>query len=72
VSGSSFQAGYSPSFLIQLKQVQCKISKLKAKIDKRTGKVIEEGPQSVKTGDACLVEVIPNEPVQVEVFSQMP
>jgi elongation factor 1-alpha len=30
-----------------------------SKIDRRTGKVIEENPKSVKSGDACMVKMIP-------------
>jgi elongation factor 1-alpha len=30
-----------------------------SKIDRRTGKVIEENPKSVKTGDACMIKMVP-------------
>jgi elongation factor 1-alpha len=52
--------------------VACKFNKIRSKIDKRTGTVIEEFPASLKTGDAALVEVVPLKPMVVEKFSQYP
>ena len=53
-------------------QKQCKLSNLRQKIDTKSGKVLDPQPGELKTGDACLVDLVPNEPVQVEVFSQFP
>jgi len=47
-----------------------KFDKIRTKIDKRTGKVMEEEPKFVKSGDAAMVELIPQKPMVVEVFSQ--
>ena len=42
-------------------------------MDRRTGKVLERNPQSVKAGDACIVEFEPNsEPLCVEAFKAFP
>jgi elongation factor 1-alpha len=41
-------------------------------IDRRTGKVQEEFPKFVKTGQACMVRMVPTKPMCCEVFSQYP
>lgn len=64
--------GYSPVFDCHTAHVACKFNKIRSKIDKRTGAVIEEFPASLKTGDAALVEVVPLKPMVVEKFSQYP
>ena len=64
--------GYSPVFDCHTAHVACKFNKIRSKIDKRTGTVIEEFPASLKTGDAALVEVVPLKPMVVEKFSQYP
>ena len=42
------------------------------KIDRRSGKVMEENPKAVKNGDACLATLIPSKPMCVEPFSTYP
>ncbi len=49
--------------------IACKFSEIKRKIDRRTGKVIEEEPKAVKTNDAAMVILIPGKPMCCEVFS---
>jgi len=42
------------------------------KIDRRTAKVLEEEPKSIKAGDAAMIELQPTKPMCVEVFSEYP
>jgi len=39
------------------------------KIDRRSGKKIEDAPKFVKTGDAAIVKLLPSKPMCVEAFS---
>ncbi len=39
-------------------------------MDPKTGKVLETNPPFVKSGDVCLVEMIPMKPLVVESFSE--
>ena len=43
-----------------------------SKIDKRTGKVIEDNPLQIRTGDAAIVEIVPQRPMVVERFIDYP
>merc|ERR1712228_1111944 len=52
-------AGYSPVLDCHTAHIACKFSELIEKIDRRSGKVIEEGPKFVKSGDAAIVKMIP-------------
>ncbi|KAJ5073147.1 elongation factor 1-alpha 1 [Anaeramoeba ignava] len=64
--------GYCPVLDCHTTHVACKFDKLINKMDKRSGKVLEENPQSLKTGDAGLVEFVPSKPMCVEVYSEYP
>merc|ERR1719364_41044 len=66
------RAGYAPVLDCHTAHIACKFNKLRSKIDKRTGKATEEEPQCIKTGDASMVELIPQKPMVVEVFSSYP
>jgi elongation factor 1-alpha len=45
---------------------------LVGKIDRRTGKTIEENPEFIKSGDASLVKLVPTKPMCVETFKDYP
>ena len=66
------QNGYAPVLDCHTAHIACKFNKIRDKIDKRTGKSTEENPPCIKTGDAAMVEMIPQKPMVVEVFSQYP
>merc|ERR1712091_582062 len=66
------RAGYAPVLDCHTAHIACKFAKLRAKVDKRTGKATEEEPPCIKTGDAAMVELIPQKPMVVEVFSAYP
>ncbi len=60
--------GYSPVIDCHTAHIACRFDKLLSKIDKRTGKVLEENPKFVKAGEACLVKIIPLKPFCLESF----
>jgi len=64
--------GYSPVLDCHTSHIACKFNNIKSKIDKRTGKVTEENPPCIKTGDAAMVELVPQKPMVVETFAQYP
>ncbi|PIK57044.1 hypothetical protein BSL78_06040, partial [Apostichopus japonicus] len=65
-------AGYSPVLDCHTAHVACKFEDIKEKIDRRSGKVIEESPKFVKSGDAAMVTLKPSKPMCVEAFSEYP
>jgi len=64
------QAGYSPVLDCHTAHIACKFSELTTKIDRRTGKEIEANPKFVKSGDSCIVKMVPSKPMCVEAFQQ--
>jgi len=64
------QAGYSPVLDCHTAHIACKFSELQTKIDRRTGKEIEAAPKFVKSGDSCIVKMLPSKPMCVEAFQQ--
>merc|ERR1711937_1071351 len=66
------QNGYAPVLDCHTAHIACKFAKIRAKVDKRTGKSTEDEPTMIKTGDAAMVELIPQKPMVVEVFSNYP
>jgi elongation factor 1-alpha len=42
------------------------------KMDRRTGEVVEEHPEFIKSGDAAIVHMTPTRPLVVEAFSDIP
>ena len=61
--------GYTPVIDCHTAHVACRFSEIISKMDKRTGKVIEQNPSSIKTGDAAYVKLTPMKPLCVEAFS---
>jgi elongation factor 1-alpha len=53
-------AGYAPVLDCHTAHIACKFAELLEKIDRRTGKVMEQSPKSVKSGDACIVKLVPS------------
>jgi len=64
--------GYSPVLDCHTAHIACKFQEIYEKIDRRSGKKLEELPKSVKSGDACIVELLPSKPMCVESFSDFP
>ena len=52
--------------------IACKFAEIHSKIDRRTGKVLEEEPKFLKSGDSAMIKLVPLKPMAVEVFSEYP
>lgn len=52
--------------------IACKFAELIEKIDRRSGKSLEQAPKFVKSGDACIVKLVPSKPMCVESYNEYP
>ena len=64
--------GYAPVLDCHTAHIACKFKDITQKIDRRTGKVIEENPKFLKNGDASIVKLEPSKPMCVETFTEYP
>ena len=64
--------GYTPVFHIHTAQVTCTITEIIKKMDPKTGQVVQEKPEYIKTGDAAVIKVKPTKPVVIEKQSDFP
>merc|ERR1719282_669818 len=62
--------GYAPVLDCHTSHIACKFTEIENKMDKRTGKVTEEFPKAIKSGDAAIVRMTPSKPMVVEAFSE--
>jgi len=65
-------AGYAPVLDCHTAHIACKFTELLEKIDRRSGKKLEDSPKSVKSGDAAIVKLTPSKPMCVESFQEYP
>ncbi|GMM33655.1 translation elongation factor EF-1 alpha [Saccharomycopsis crataegensis] len=65
-------AGYSPVLDCHTAHIACRFDELLEKIDRRSGKKLEESPKFIKSGDAAIVKFIPSKPLSVEAFTNYP
>jgi len=63
-------AGYTPVLDCHTAHIACKFSELLEKVDRRTGKQLEEKPKGLKSQEAAIVKLIPTKPMCVEKFSE--
>lgn len=66
------QQGYSPVLDCHTAHVTCRFAELKEKLDRRTGKKLEDQPQMLVSGDAATVKMVPIKPMCVESFFTYP
>jgi len=66
----NISAGYTPVLDCHTSHIACKFTEIKVKMDKRSGKTIEENPKSIKTGDASMCVLKPTKPMVVETFKE--
>ena len=64
--------GYTPVLHAHTAQVAATLSDFVAKIDPKTGGVLEEKPKFLKTGDAAIVKIRPVRPLAIETFKEFP
>ena len=64
--------GYAPVLDCHTAHIACKFAEFKEKIDKRSGKKLEDNPTKLKSGDAAIINLVPSKPMCVESFSEFP
>ncbi|AIF68973.1 elongation factor 1-alpha [Palaeococcus pacificus DY20341] len=64
--------GYTPVLHAHTAQVAVRFEQLLAKLDPRTGNVVEENPQFIKTGDSAIVLLRPTKPLVIEPVKEIP
>merc|ERR1712241_377305 len=64
--------GYSPVLDCHTAHIACKFAGIKEKVDRRTGKSVEDNPKFIKSGDAAIVRLTPSKPMCVEPFTDFP
>jgi elongation factor 1-alpha len=52
--------------------IACKFRELVEKCDRRSGKKLEDNPANVKSGDAAIVNMVPQKSMCVESYSDYP
>ncbi|XP_026056962.1 elongation factor 1-alpha-like [Carassius auratus] len=66
------KVGYSPVLDCHTTHVSCRFAELKEKLDRRTGRKLEDFPQYLMSGDGATVKLVPNKPLCVESFFHYP
>ena len=69
---SIIKEGYSPTLDCHTAHFIGTFNKLISKINKRTGELLEENPESIRKNDSALVNIVPKKPICVEPFSEYP
>ncbi|KXA95025.1 elongation factor 1-alpha [candidate division MSBL1 archaeon SCGC-AAA259E19] len=69
---SAITAGYTPVFHAHTAQIACEITDISQKLDPKTGEVLEENPDFIKTGDMATIKVRPKRPMVIEKASELP
>jgi elongation factor 1-alpha len=64
--------GYTPVFHIHTAQIACTITDILEKKDPKTGQVLEQNPETIKTGDIAIVKIKPTKPIVAEKYSEFP
>jgi len=63
---------YAPVLDCHTSHISCRFTKLISKVDRRSGRVIEDAPKFIKSGDSAIVELTPSKPLCIETFAEYP
>lgn len=69
---TAIATGYTPVLHSHTVTMACTFTELIQKIDPRTGQVVEEKPDYLKTGDGALVKFKPLRPIVIETYTDFP
>jgi elongation factor 1-alpha len=69
---SAIAIGYTPVVHAHTASVSCRMTEIVARLDPRTGKVVEEKPNFLKAGHVAIVRFKPIKPMVIEKFSEFP
>ncbi|WP_297068938.1 translation elongation factor EF-1 subunit alpha [Thermococcus sp.] len=69
---TAITVGYTPVLHAHTLQVAVRFEQLLAKLDPRTGNVVEQNPQFLKTGDSAIVVLRPTKPMVIEPVKEIP
>ncbi|MBP1910967.1 translation elongation factor EF-1 subunit alpha [Thermococcus stetteri] len=69
---TAITVGYTPVLHAHTTQVAVRFEQLLAKLDPRTGNVVEENPQFIKTGDSAIVILRPTKAMVIEPVKEIP
>lgn len=64
--------GYSPVLDCHTAHIACRFDEIQSKMDRRTGKTLEENPKFIKAGDSAIVKMVPSKPMCVESYTEYP
>ncbi len=64
--------GYTPVLHAHTAQTAATLTEFVAKIDPRSGQVVEQNPKFLKSGDAAIVKIRPVRPLCIEKFKEFP
>mmetsp|Transcript_4114 Transcript_4114/g.8888 ORF Transcript_4114/g.8888 Transcript_4114/m.8888 type:complete len:435 (-) Transcript_4114:81-1385(-) len=66
------RAGYAPVLDCHTAHIACKFAEIQNKMDRRSGKILEDAPKFIKSGDSAMVKMIPSKKMCVESFTEYP
>ncbi len=69
---SAVAPGYTPVIHAHTASISARMTEIVAKLDPRTGQVVEEKPSFLKPGDVAIVRFKPIKPMVIEKFSDFP
>ncbi len=69
---TAITVGYTPVVHVHTASVASRIIEIQAKLDPRTGKVVEKNPKFIKMGEAAIVRFKPIKPLVIEKYSDFP
>jgi elongation factor 1-alpha len=64
--------GYTPVLHLHTAQIAVRFDQILAKLDPRTGQILEDNPAYLTTGEAAVVRFVPLQPVAMEVYKDYP